>query len=220
MKIFLAVLFLIVSGQVFGENKSVYQIKNYPFEEKTLKIEISKMWKEGWYPRGISSDGKSQVAVLYLKADFPLYTDWLLRVSSAAAPASLKQAAMNDAKNGWLPADITVAGGKTIYLFLKPKELIRIWEGGNGVPEIFTLEPNPIMPTEADYAPYALFFQNGKPCTFKYTPSGGTELTWQIVIYSGEAECLEGIDKMVELGYQAWGIEQNGGAMTVLFVKY
>ncbi|OHD54876.1 MAG: hypothetical protein A2Y33_16000 [Spirochaetes bacterium GWF1_51_8] len=222
MKMFILIFAAVISiATVYADGVFPYVIKHYQFEEKTLKIEISKMWKEGWYPRGISSDGKNGVSVMYVKADFPLYADWLLKVSTTVSPSSIKQETMTDVKNGWMPADMTFAGGKTVYLYLKPKELIRIWDNGPGTAEILTLETKYDTPVSANYAPYALFYQNGKPCAFKFSHSGGDELSWQIKSYTGgDAAMMDDAAKMAASGFQLWGIEKNGTAMTVLYVKY
>lgn len=211
---------LFIAGSLHSQalNKEQFTIKSYPAEEKTLKIEISKMWKEGWYPRGVTFDGKDNLSVVFIKNGTEMYKDWLIRFSSAGA---IKQDTIAEIGAGWMPVDITVASGKSIQLFLKPKEVIRVWNNAT-----VTVELMPIVTPTGEYknslyVPSGLFLDGGNPVTLKILSPIETSFSFIIRSYpADDASVIKGIEKASAEGLKPWGIEKSGSEMKVIYFNY
>jgi hypothetical protein len=221
MKYFLCfITSLFIAGSIYPQaaNKEQFTIKSYPVEEKALKIEISKMWKDGWYPRGVTFDGADKLTVVFIKNGTEMYKDWLIRFSSAGA---IKQDTIAEIGAGWMPVDITVGSGKSVQLFLKPKEVIRVWDNA-----IITVELMPIVIQKGEYkkslySPSGLFLDGGNLVTLKIQSPIESSFSFIMRTYpADDASVIQGIEQASAEGLKPWGIEKSGGEMKVIYFNY
>jgi hypothetical protein len=219
--IFLAGLF--IAGSLYSEavKKDQFMIKSYTAEEKSLKVEITKMWKDGWYPRGLTTDGSDKITVLFIKNGTEMYKDWLIRFSADGTANTIKQDTLAEINAGWMPVDITIASAKAVSLYLKPKEVIRVWDNVT-----VTVDMMPITAVSGEYkksfyTPSGLFLQSGNPVMLKILSPVDTSFSYMIRTYPGdEASVQKGIEQASAEGLQPWGIEKSGGEMKVIYFSF
>lgn len=223
VRLFSLMLIIILSLSMIASGRArirAWKVKAHRYSKRILKREITRMWRSGYIPVGLSAVPKERrIFALYVKFKRGgRYKNWSL--SWYKSVAAIKRGITRKLKSGWIPMGMSLTRKILYVIYIKKRGNVKAWKLAPAKASFSGVKRVINRYARLGYVPTAISASKSKAFILLLKIPNSTAKGWYLKRYVINRRIFtSGITRRARMGYIPWGFMIRYNRAFVLFIK-